>query len=1002
MRRFYQAVVDIIRGGVHPREVALAVALGLLAGFVSGWNLCLAVVLLAVLILNVPTKVFGEAWALGWAASWSLTPASFALGRWLLENSPLGSMLAAWRDHPLLVLFDLDRYTVLGGGALAVMIMLPAAWLAARITLLLQSKFQEIHAALEAKTELHGSLIVRLGCWLIFGDAAKPVPAPAVNPDWVRRRGMLLALGVFVPAGVLGCFFAPGLATDSLLTALSTANQSEVNAGQMRLSFGDGLLEIDDLQVSDPDHPDRDRLRIGYVAAQLRPGPLLRGRLHIERLMLENIEPDVARQNRARPCGVRLPKLDATAIKDLVPDVKFDGPESINLEEYLSNWETIRERLRRLEEMLTRINELSGRVPTSEDEPEYDPTQDVPASYLAMREARHGFGRATPKLWIEVAALKGLASQFGLGSDGSVELANLSSQPALTGQPTVVAIKAPGHGAEIVATLNLHQPEASHELKFHASGIDLAGLIEPYSPRAPLSVRGGKISLVGRGWLTPQEFELAINAELADLRVQVSAQRPVAGLPPQLWNDGLAQLRGLQTEATLAGRWSKPQLRIDSDRLVQQFKQQLLAAGETLLAKAIDEQIARGEARVGQAIDQSLARAEAAVDRQAAKVDAAVDRTTERAEQIVDRASTKIEGVVAKGEAQVAGVGQRVEHSAAGVQSTLDRTQSRVSQTQDRYAQSAAQAQQTAQQWQNQLGAASRILQDNMAASSLTSLGPAQGDPSQLQGNAGQPGAPSPLPPTVEQDIAAEIRRRGPPPLQYGDIVGAASAEQPAPLAAAAGNPVAPPGQPLPATPPSDGMRYPESVRNFAVQAPPAVAPRTEVSPSPIETRAAPDANTANRPASFNGPPASMELGYEARRPLAQPSAGAASTERSADRRNAAGANSTPTMIGRVTPRDPATGSRANAAAGKSQTAAAPEASAKPEGVKARLGNWSRGVTGKVKGLNPWSRGAEATASDEGIAPEGQVGPPESTETAAAPQLEKAPTDTPWYRRMWR
>ncbi len=93
MRRFYQAVVDIIRGGLHPREVALAVALGLLAGFLSGWNLSLAAVLLAVLVLNVPTKVFSEAWTLGWAISWTITPASFALGRWLLEKSPLGPTL---------------------------------------------------------------------------------------------------------------------------------------------------------------------------------------------------------------------------------------------------------------------------------------------------------------------------------------------------------------------------------------------------------------------------------------------------------------------------------------------------------------------------------------------------------------------------------------------------------------------------------------------------------------------------------------------------------------------------------------------------------------------------------------------------------------------------------------------------------------------------------------------------------------------------------------------
>ncbi len=207
------------------------------------------------------------------------------------------------------MLFDLDRYTLLGGGMIGLIIMLPAAWLAAKTTHLLQTQFLRIQSAVAAKATWEASLAVRIGCWLIFGDAAKPVPAPAVHPAWIRRRGMLLALCVFAPAGILAWCFAPAVATNSMLTALSMANHSEVNAGQARLSLSDGLLEIEELQVSDPDHPERDRLRIGFLTAQLRPGPLLRGRLHVDRLMVEGVQCDLARQTRARAYGVRLPDL---------------------------------------------------------------------------------------------------------------------------------------------------------------------------------------------------------------------------------------------------------------------------------------------------------------------------------------------------------------------------------------------------------------------------------------------------------------------------------------------------------------------------------------------------------------------------------------------------------------------------------------------------------------------------------------------------------------------
>ncbi|MBI3465751.1 MAG: hypothetical protein HY000_22265, partial [Planctomycetes bacterium] len=44
---------------------ALALFLGLLAGFVFGWNLTFAVLLVAVLALDVPLRRFLPSWGLG-------------------------------------------------------------------------------------------------------------------------------------------------------------------------------------------------------------------------------------------------------------------------------------------------------------------------------------------------------------------------------------------------------------------------------------------------------------------------------------------------------------------------------------------------------------------------------------------------------------------------------------------------------------------------------------------------------------------------------------------------------------------------------------------------------------------------------------------------------------------------------------------------------------------------------------------------------------------------
>ncbi len=132
MRQVTRALVGFIRGSSHPRSVAWAVYLGMLAGFVTGMNLTLAVLLLVVILLDVRTRVFLLSWAGGFALSWPLMPVTLRIGQFLLDRSPLGSQLARLGETPLMALLDWDRYALVGGAALAALGALPAASVAAR------------------------------------------------------------------------------------------------------------------------------------------------------------------------------------------------------------------------------------------------------------------------------------------------------------------------------------------------------------------------------------------------------------------------------------------------------------------------------------------------------------------------------------------------------------------------------------------------------------------------------------------------------------------------------------------------------------------------------------------------------------------------------------------------------------------------------------------------------------------------------------------------------
>ena len=1035
MRQIFQAVVDIIRGGVHPREVALAVCLGLLAGFLSGWNLCLAAVLLLVLLLNVPLKVFGEAWLLGTAVSWTFTPASFYVGRWLLEKSPWGTLLAPMREQPWLVLCDLDRYTLSGGAVLGVLLAIPAALIAAKATRYLQGQFNLLQAAWQTKTTWQAGLAVRLGCWLIFGDASKPQPVAVESRLW-RPKGLLLCLGVVLPASGLVWYFAPGLIEQGVLTALSTANQSEVNAGDVRLSLSEGVLEISDLQISDPAHPDRDRLRVGMVAARLRPGPLLRGRVHVERLLLEDIAADVARQTRARPYGFALPNFEGIADFDLGrPTLPEGGPSAVNLDEYLGNWEHLQERLARLQELLRKVEALSQLHGKRSNEDTPAPAG-PPASYVEMRRRRYDFGHRQPEVLVGLIAVKGFAPEMGLGGQGTLEITNLSSDPPLTGQPTRLAIKAPQLSTEILAQLNLHEPQARHELRFQALDIGLADLVHPRASRPALAIQGGSINLLGSGWTDAQEFELDLRLELRNFELQVVGERRLAGLPPEIWNQGLRQLNHLHTDAVVYGNWTSPRLKIDTERLVSQYKQQLLAAGEHLLAKAIDEQIARGEALLQETIDRNVAKVEQTIDRNVAKVEQTIDHNVAKVEQSAERLTAQAESAVEQGTQRLADAQGRIEQSTQGVQSAVQSSvNSSVQQGQTQIAEAGQRLQDSAAQLggalipnSTQVPGAGRLLGGNFGAvQALVSPGPAV--------EAGPGGALSAEPSAPVENPT----RHGPPNIYIGAAPGTAGPVAGDPVAA---NPLpqqtpemAPPnvaaGAAIDAFAPAEqvvnqasqaaaaGLRYPESLQAQPPQGepgppqqpyvasrngPPNYIPPTngyrpeQPAVGGYDSRPAHDRLPAteaarsptihlNQPANLAAPPArGLELGYDVPDPALSP--------RSAFPEMAALPASPAPAMGPIAPRDSGLASRNSAS------------SVYPNGAPAenpsKIGAWTRNVGGRLKSMVPWGKGnaedAEVTASDEPNARQGSAGALQRDPAPAASE-EVA---TPWYRRVWR
>lgn len=647
MRKLYETLLGVVETGLHPREVGVAVFLGILAGFVTGWNLSLVAVLVLALVLAVPLRVFCEVWACSAALAWALTPATYRLGVQLLEHSTLGNWLRPHAYSVWVTLFDLDRYTLVGGAVLGALAGVLAAGVAALITRSLQTRYMKLVDRFANHDDWLCRFAIRMASWVIFGSMAKPEPVRA-HARMFRPVGVIAGLFLLLPGALTVGYYAPQWTTGGVLAALSAANQAEVEAADVQLSLADGLLIIDDLHIPDAADLNRDRLVLGRVLAEVKPGPLLRGEVLIDRLLIDGIETNVARAEPARPCKLAFPAFDLLPQRNR--DETADGAQGesfeIALEEYLGNWEQTREKIERVRELLEEIDRLADHSRGEERRADVDAAAQVPASYLKMWAARCDFGQPRPRFLVQSLRVKNPSTKWGLGEGAEWDITNLSSNAPLTGQPTEVKFAAPELGVAVLATLNYHQPGTEHRLRIEARELAVTDLIRPEKLGERWTLAGGQLDISAVGQFHGGELNLPVMIGTSDLMLLVRGEEKLAGLSPELWNLGLEKLARFEFAGVLRGPILRPTLQVDTDALAKYFRDQLHAAGHTVLVAAIDHELNRGQVR----LDEALAKATVEAQQATGAIANQAHALTDRADAKVHDAQANTQAALDRGE----------------------------------------------------------------------------------------------------------------------------------------------------------------------------------------------------------------------------------------------------------------------------------------------------------------------------------------------------------------
>jgi hypothetical protein len=553
MHAFYSTLAAALRGGRQPRHLAIAVVLGFTAGAVCGWNLTFAALAILACALNCRLWVLSAAAACGLTLATVGAPVVKVVGVFLLDKLELGVWLAAADCGPLVAMFGLDDYRVLGGFVTSLVIALPAAHAVARL-IANQTTSTTAEAAATAEIPMAADSLLRT-----FGFPAACC-ATAVTLGVIQTHGR-------------------GRAADEFLNRTAAALDVHLTADEVDYSLWTGKLTVTNLRIADTDSPERTAVMIEQVEAQTDPGLFVRGRLACSDLQLAGILCDADARAQSRP-GVF--QGGPTMLKEELPQASqnADPARTVEVQDFVRSWNSLGERgtvMQRLVGLVERVGDL-----------ETPAGANLQAFTAGRSTPRLANGQPCPLVQVKRLRVDRLPSAWRFSPDTRLELTHLSSAPATAEHFAQLSCRDSAHALHLATTFHLSGVERKHALELTLEDVAAEDLLAAGTTRGLVELGGARFAAIaGRGTATRDAIDLNLCATVSNVRVSETAGS-MAGLEAALWRQSLAYLGEYRLDVKAVGRWGQPKLQCTPAAIVEQLKHQLRAAGAHDLVRAVD------------------------------------------------------------------------------------------------------------------------------------------------------------------------------------------------------------------------------------------------------------------------------------------------------------------------------------------------------------------------------------------------------------------------------
>lgn len=548
----------LLRGKATPFQVFSAGILGALIAFAPGFSQAPGLILFWFIVLAVLNANLFVAAIVGAGAkilALLLTPLSFAIGRFLLDG-PTEGLFRAVVNAPVLAFFGFDYYLVAGGQFVGLIVGVLAGSAVARLLTGFRAQMSRMEVGSERYQKWTAKKSVKVLTFIFVGGAKKKTYEEMMtkrvgNP--IRPIGVIMVVLIVVVLFVSLQFFQGPIVTAALRSGLERANGATVDVGEADLDPTAGKLTVTGLAMANPNLLEEDVFRADQVEADLSLSDILRKRVVLDRVVVDNASNGELRKVPGSLIGPR-PKPDSK--EPSIPDMK-------DLDQILDNAKVWKERLAQAKKWLESLGGSGSDEAAEPGSPGYREQLEARIRSLGYAHVRAlHLVEGSPTVLVRKLEVPKLKTKQMPEEMLSLEGSNLSTHPNLVSEAPEIRIASSGGTLKVDLVLGSAAGGTGNQLDMAYRNLAVDAFAKHLTVAGTTPVSGGTMDVEMSGVLSATDSNLPLSLNLKNTNLAVGG--------------AIVPVSSLTIPVTIRGPMDNPMIKADTSAL----QNALLEAGK--------------------------------------------------------------------------------------------------------------------------------------------------------------------------------------------------------------------------------------------------------------------------------------------------------------------------------------------------------------------------------------------------------------------------------------